>query len=131
MANERLSREWFSAITRVDTPTICNAQELAIGHRQVTGYTYGTPVAAPRPLPAFAGYARTLRFSAAQPPEPSEDGGLSLRIAYFRYVQPEAGVPTVLVMQDVDEQVGIGSYWGEVNSTLHKALGLQGVLTNG
>lgn len=131
MDKQKLSPQWFAAVTRVDTPTICNALELVLGKRQATGFTYGTPVAAPAPLPAIAGYARTLRFSAAQPSAKPADEALTQRIAYFRYVQPKDGVPVILVMEDVDERPGIGSYWGEVNSTLHKALGLQGVLTNG
>ena len=34
-------------------------------------------------------------------------------------------------MQDTDERAGIGSFWGEVNSTVHLGLGVAGALTNG
>lgn len=131
MTTPTLSPEWFSAVAAVDTPTICNALELALGARQATGFTYGTPVAAPVPLPAIVGYARTLRFGASQPSPLPADQALAQRVAYYRYVRPDEGRPVVLVMQDADERPGTGSYWGEVNSTVHQALGVQGVLTNG
>ena len=35
------------------------------------------------------------------------------------------------MIEDIDEQVGFGAHWGEVNSNLHKGLGSVGVITNG
>ena len=131
MSTKKLSADWFAAVARVDTPTICNALELALGERRSTGYTYGTPVAAPAPLPAVVGYARTLRFAATDPSPLPPDQALAQRVAYYRYVQAQDGEPVILVMQDVDPRPGTGSYWGEVNSNVHKGLGVQGVLTNG
>lgn len=131
MTTPHLAPEWFTTVAQVDTPTICNALELALGVRQATGFTYGTPVAAPAPLPAIVGYARTLRFGAAHPSKLAAPEALAQRVAYFRYVRPSEGRPVILVMEDTDDRPGIGSYWGEVNSTVHQALGVQGVLTNG
>lgn len=127
----KLSAEWLEVVSSVDTPTICNALELAMGRRTTQGYTYGTPVAAPAPLPAVVGYARTLRFSAAQPDTATPEQGLATRQAYYRYVQARDGEPVILVMQDIDPRPGTGSFWGEVNSNVHRALGVGGVLTNG
>ena len=39
--------------------------------------------------------------------------------------------PAVAVVEDVDVPNAVGAYWGEVNTTVHKALGLDGALTNG
>ena len=39
--------------------------------------------------------------------------------------------PTIAVIQDIDGQIGYGAYWGEVQSTIHKALGAIGCVTNG
>lgn len=127
----KLSAEWFAKMASVDTPTICNALELARGERSVLGYTRGTPVPAPQPLPAFVGYARTLRYSAAAPGGLPGSEARAMRLAYYRYVAPTDGVPVVVVVQDIDDTPGLGSFWGEVNSTIHKALGVRGVLTNG
>lgn len=131
MDKKTLSPEWFARVAEVDTPTICNALELASGRRQAIGFTYGTPIATPKPLPAIVGYARTMRFRAAEPSTLGAEENRSLRLNYYRYVTPETGEPVVLVMQDIDHLPGIGSNWGEVNSTIHKALGVKGVLTNG
>jgi len=130
MTQADLSAEWFAKMASVDTPTICNALELARGERSVLGYTRGTPVAAPRPLPAFVGYARTLRYSAAAPGGLAPAEARAMRLAYYRYIEPK-GTPVVVVMQDIDDTPGLGSFWGEVNSNIHQALGVRGVLTNG
>jgi len=131
MAPELFSLEWFKHLEKVDTPTICNALELAGASRDITGYTYGTPIAAPGPLPPVAGYARTLRFSAATPSSLDADEARELKLRYYRYVCPSAGEPVVLMMEDIDSQPGVGANWGEVNSNVHKALGVKGVVTNG
>ena len=39
--------------------------------------------------------------------------------------------PTIAVIQDIDGRIGYGAYWGEVQSTVHKALGSIGCVTNG
>jgi regulator of RNase E activity RraA len=36
-----------------------------------------------------------------------------------------------VVIQDLDDIVGYGAFWGEVQSTVHKALGCLGAITNG
>ncbi|MEO7370751.1 MAG: RraA family protein, partial [Ilumatobacteraceae bacterium] len=52
------------------------------------------------------------------------------RDAYYAYI--DAGPkPSVIVMQDLDEERGYGSFWGEVNSNIHKGLGCEAVITNG
>ena len=44
---------------------------------------------------------------------------------------PRVDFPTIAVLQDIDGRVGYGAYWGEVQSTIHKALGSIGCVTNG
>jgi regulator of RNase E activity RraA len=36
-----------------------------------------------------------------------------------------------VVIQDLDQQKGYGSWWGEVNSSIHKGFGCEGVITDG
>ena len=44
----------------------------------------------------------------------------------------EADGPTIAIVQDLDDgQAGFGSFWGEVNSNIHKSLGCLGTVTNG
>lgn len=49
---------------------------------------------------------------------------------YRRYVAGKPG-PKVVVIQDLDKPVAIGSFWGEVNSNVHRALGCVGTVTDG
>jgi regulator of RNase E activity RraA len=55
----------------------------------------------------------------------------SQRLDYFDYVFSGPS-PRIVVMQDLDgTNIGFGAFWGEVNSTVHKALGCIGVITDG
>jgi hypothetical protein len=126
-----LSAELVRKLRSVDTPTVCNALELAVGGRSAQGFTRGTLVAAPQPMAPMLGFARTACIRAAQPSARPAAEMRQLRLGYYRHVAPVNGVPTLVVMQDLDEQPGIGSFWGEVNSAVHEGLGVAGVLTNG
>jgi regulator of RNase E activity RraA len=125
-----LSSEVFAALTAVDTPTVCNAIELALGRRTAEGFTTRPVLAAHPNLPAIVGYARTGLIRSSQPSEDSPDALRARRIAYYRYVATQPS-PAVVVLQDVDPRPGLGAFWGEVNVAIHKGLGAQGVLTNG
>ena len=126
-----LTPELIRTLRAVDTPTICNALELAMGGRSARGFTYGTLVAAPTPMQPMLGYARTGRIRAMAPSERPPLEMRELRLDYYRHVAGSASVPTIVVMQDLDERPGTGSFWGEVNSAVHEGLGVAGVLTNG
>ena len=52
------------------------------------------------------------------------------RADWYDYVA-RVDLPTIAVLQDIDGRVGYGAYWGEVQSTIHKALGSIGCVTNG
>ncbi len=49
---------------------------------------------------------------------------------YRRYVGSVPG-PKIVVIQDLDKPRVIGSFWGEVNANIHKALGCVGTITDG
>lgn len=49
---------------------------------------------------------------------------------YRRYVARVPG-PKIVVVQDLDKPAVIGSFWGEVNSNIHRALGCVGTITDG
>jgi regulator of RNase E activity RraA len=131
MTAHLLSTELARKLRAVDTPTLCNALELAMGGRNAQGFTYGTLVAAPSPMPPMLGFARTACIRAARPASRPADQLRQLRLDYYRHVTPIDGIPTIVVMQDLDEHPGTGSFWGEVNSAVHEGLGVSGVLTNG
>jgi hypothetical protein len=131
MSTPLLSDALVRKLRSVDTPTLCNALELAMGGRSAQGFSYGTLVAAPQPMAPMLGFARTACIRAALPSTRPAADMRQLRLDYYRHVAPVNGVPTIVVMQDLDERPGIGSFWGEVNSAVHEGLGVAGVLTNG
>lgn len=49
---------------------------------------------------------------------------------YRRYVASVEG-PKIVVVQDSDKPRVIGSFWGEVNSNMHRALGCVGTIVDG
>ena len=55
------------------------------------------------------------------------------KIARSEYWESTAAlpVPRIAVIQDLDSPSGTGSFWGEVNANIHRALGFVGAVTNG
>lgn len=49
---------------------------------------------------------------------------------YRRYLAGLGG-PTIVVVQDMDKPAVLGSFWGEVNANIHRALGCVGTITDG
>jgi regulator of RNase E activity RraA len=109
-----------------DTPTICNALEIVMPERRAIGFTTEPMVALDPAAPPMVGLARTATIRAKEPPR----GSVVTRLDWFDYVA-EAAMPTVVVIQDIDDRPGYGAFWGEVQSNLHKALGALGCVTNG
>lgn len=113
----------------VDTPTVCNAIEVAQGKRGFNGFTRGTMLASD-PAGVMVGYARTARIRAVAPPTEAPVVIKTRRMAYYKYMS-EGARPAICVVQDLDVPNAIGAYWGEVNTNIHKAFGLSGTLTDG
>lgn len=109
-----------------DTPTICNGLELIVPERRAIGFTVEQMVAADRTLKPIVGLARTGLIRSKEPPR----GPIPSRQEWYDYV--EAGdLPTIAVLQDIDDRPGFGAFWGEVQTTVHKGLGVLGCVTNG
>jgi regulator of RNase E activity RraA len=124
---ERLfSKEDLALLTQWDTPTICNGLELIVPERRAVGFTVEQMVAANPAQPPIVGLARVGTMRAKEKPR----GAVVDRLDWYDYVA-DADLPTVVVIQDLDDRPGYGAWWGEVNSTIHKALGALGCVTNG
>jgi regulator of RNase E activity RraA len=121
----------LDALAALDTPTICNALEIATPERRAYGFNR-RPLLAPIPdSKAVVGYARTATIRSREPHRRSRDEARALRLKYYAHVA-EAPLPSIVVMQDVDgPDAGFGAFWGEVQSNIHKALGCTGVVTDG
>jgi regulator of RNase E activity RraA len=124
------SQDFWDLMRRVDTPTVCNAIEVAQGKRGFQGFTRMTMLAADPALPAMCGYARTARIAARRPSEDEPEVIRERRMNYYRYMAA-GSQPSIAVVEDVDFPECIGAFWGEINSTVHAGLGMVGALTNG
>jgi len=125
----QLDDDLLALLRRVDTPTVCNAIEVVQGQRGFDAFTRGTVLCSDPVAGAVVGFARTARIAAAPPTDPPE-AIRARRMAYYRHVATGPR-PAIAVVEDVDGDAAIGAFWGEINTTVHKGLGLSGALTNG
>lgn len=124
------SGDLIAELQRFDTPTVCNALELVAPRRRGYGYTT-EPLFCLRPgLGPLVAVARTATIRSAHPGDLAGDEARRLSDAYYAYID-EGPKPSVVVIQDIDQQRGYGSFWGEVNSAIHFGLGCVGVITDG
>ena len=117
----------LEALKQWDTPTICNGLELDRSraprdrlHRRADGRA-ASGLRRPSSVWPAPG---TLR--AKEPPR----GAVADRLDWYEYVA-NASLPTVVVLQDLDDRPGYGAFWGEVNTNVHLKLGAAGCVTNG
>lgn len=120
------TRADLEILSQWDTPTICNGLEILVPARRAVGFTTRGMVVADHKLKPIVGLARTGMIRSREVPRaeipPRED--------WYDYVAA-GDLPTVAVLQDIDDQVGFGAFWGEVQSTVHLALGVLGCVSNG
>lgn len=125
-----MNNSLLEKLQAVDTPTVCNAIEVAQGQRGFNQFTRGTMLASSATDTAMVGYARTAQIAALAPAKESASVIKQRRADYYRHMS-EGPRPAIAVVEDLDYPHAIGAYWGEVNTTIHKAFGLGGALTNG
>ena len=120
----------LALLQRIDTPSVCNAIEVAQGKRGFNDFTRGTMLISDPAAGAIVGYARTAKIAANEPSQDAPDVVKERRMAYYQHMS-EGPRPAVAVVEDLDFPHAVGAFWGEVNTTVHKGFGLNGVLTNG
>jgi len=118
----------LQTLIKYDTPTIVNSLELLDSKFRTCGFTKEQLVCTDTSLSPIVGYARTATIRASN--EIDQQIKRERSLEYYQYISSGSG-PWVSVIQDIDPNPGFGAFWGEVNSNIHKALGVIGVLTNG
>jgi 4-hydroxy-4-methyl-2-oxoglutarate aldolase len=116
-------------LKRWNTPTIYNGLEALTRRDRLTIQVNEEETRDFMPqMGPMIGYAATLRIRPSDPANPKvrPDGWSE----YRRYIASRPG-PAIVVVQDLDKPRTIGSFWGEVNSNAHKALGCVGTITDG
>ena len=131
MADDLVSAATLAALKTFDTPSVCNAIELVEPERRAYGFTTATLHCVRPELGAMVGYARTVAVRASRPATADVEAVRATRLAYLDYVATGAK-PSISVVHNLDHgEEGFGSFWGEVNSAIHSALGCIGTVTNG
>jgi regulator of RNase E activity RraA len=121
---EYLSREQLDELKQFDSPTICNAIE-CFGRKNTEGFMKAGMILRTADKTPVVGYAATARVSAAHP----DPDSLKMLMGYYNHVR-ESPEPCIAVIDDIDE-VAIGSFWGEVQATVHRSLACIAALVHG
>ncbi len=130
MTGNIISDDLLALLRSLDTPTVCNAIEVAQGRRGFNRFTRKTMEHSRPGAPAIVGFARTATISGLAPPTEPAEVIRARRMAYFRSMA--AGpFPAIAAIEDVDYPHCIAGWWGEVHVAVHKGLGLAGAVTNG
>ena len=120
----------FSLLKTVDTPTVCNAIEVAQGGRGFNEFTKGTMIHSNPKEKPICGYARTAKIAAANPPTETNEIIKKRRLSYYRHMAL-GDSPSIAVIEDIDFPNCVGAFWGEVNTNIHRGFGMGGAFTNG
>jgi 4-hydroxy-4-methyl-2-oxoglutarate aldolase len=116
-------------LKRWNTPTIYNGWEQIT--RQDAGHDCFNLEEVRDFMPQMGpmvGYAVTLVVEPGNPVH--KVNGAKLWSDYRRYIGSIPG-PKIVVIQDLDKPDVYGSFWGEVSSNTHRALGCVGTITDG
>ena len=124
------SNSLWRLLREVDTPTVCNAIEVAQGKRGFNKFTKGTMLSSDPKYGAFVGYARTAKISGIAKPIKLPHEIRATRMEYFHHMA-KGTEPKIAVVEDVDFPNCVSAWWGEVHTAVHKGLGVSGALTNG
>jgi len=125
--SDRLPPELLAKLRRYTSPTLANAVETFDVRPRTAGYTSSQIRCVFPELGPMVGYAYTATVRSSTPP-PKE--AAALRLASWRALE-EIPAPRIMVLQDLDDPPGVGAYWGDVQSNIHRALGCVGAVTNG
>ncbi len=121
---EPLDRTVLEELQAYNSPSLSNGIETFDIRPRDEGFADPTVRCMFPELGARVGYAATATIRAA-----AEGDRLSPSDLWDHVLAtPE---PRVVVVQDLDDPPGVGSYWGEVNGSIFTALGCVAVVTNG
>jgi regulator of RNase E activity RraA len=123
--NTPLTDQELDDLRSITTPTASNAIETFALRPRNEGFMDSTIECRFPELGAMVGYAVTAKIIASRP----TDRQLAHEDLWREF--EKVPKPWVVVIEDLDYPQPIGSYWGEVNGSVYKALGAVGTVTNG
>ncbi|HVV93212.1 MAG TPA: RraA family protein [Hyphomicrobiales bacterium] len=131
MSDAEITPELLERLAQLDTPTVCNALEIVAPERRAIGFTTEPLICLYPALKPIVGFARTATLRSMQPYAVPEKAR-ARQLDYYDYIADGGPRPSICLIQDLDgARAGFGSFWGEVNSHIHRGLGALGVVTDG
>lgn len=125
----KISHAELLELKRWNTPTIYNGWEQITLHNPGRDGFNLEPVTDFMPqMGPMVGYALTVVIEPGNRKHVKSDPEAVRK--YREYVALAEG-PKIVIVQDLDKPIIYGSYWGEINSNLHSALGCIGTITDG
>ncbi len=122
-----LSHSDLLKLKRWNTPTIYNGwEQITSSDIAHDGFNLEETNDFMPQMGPMVGYAVTVVIEPSNAAHKEKKPGA----AYREYVANAPG-PKIVVVQDLDKPKVLGSFWGEVNSNLHRALGCVGTITDG
>jgi 4-hydroxy-4-methyl-2-oxoglutarate aldolase len=122
-----LSHAELLELKRWNTPTIYNGWEQITARDPARDGVNLEPTRDFMPqMGPMVGYAVTLRIQPGEKKHAKPEAWSAWR----KHVASIDG-PKIIVVQDLDKPALYGSFWGEVNANVHKALGCVGTITDG
>ena len=116
-------------LKRWNTPTIYNGwEQITKRNPAADGFNIEETHDFMPQMGPMVGYAVTLVIEPSNPQHRQDNPNAGEQ--YRRYIAEMPG-PKIVVVQDLDKPRVIGSHWGEVNATMHRALGCAGTITDG
>ncbi len=116
-------------LKRWNTPTIYNGWEQITGSDAgKDGFNLEETVDFMPQMGAMVGYAVTVVIEPGNPEHSKKNP--NARNLYREYIA-SLPAPKIVIVQDLDKPDNFGSFWGEVNSNIHRALGCVGTITDG
>ncbi len=125
----RLPHSELLKLKRWNTPTIYNGWEQITQHDiSHECFNLEESVDFMPQMGPMVGYAVTVVIEPSNKAHRTKD---PKAMSKYRYYVGSLPGPKIVVVQDLDKPQVIGSFWGEVNSNIHRALGCIGTITDG
>ena len=125
----RLPHAALLQLKRWNTPTVYNGWEQITKHNAARDAFNLEEVRDFMPqMGPMVGYAVTVVIQPGNPEPPKRNPNAWSE--YRAYIASVPG-PKIVVVQDLDKPAVYGAFWGEVNSSIHRALGCVGTIIDG
>ncbi|WP_052361740.1 RraA family protein [Geminisphaera colitermitum] len=127
--NTRITHADMLQLKRWNTPTIYNGWEQITSHNiAADGFNLEETRDFMPQMGPMVGRAVTVVIEPSSPAHTAN--AAQMWRAYREYIAAQPG-PKIVIVQDLDKPRVIGSFWGEVNSNAHRALGCVGTIVDG